>query len=274
MMPTTKKLQTPAGEMAYWDNGKDAPAVLFIHGNSASKEAFIHQFESPVLQKYRLVAIDLPGHGESDDVVDLDKICSTPTFAQIIASVIPALGLKNVTLVGWSLGGHIAIEIAGQGTELTGLVLTGTPPCGPGLEDMANAFIPSPHMALTGKPEFSDEEALTYARAVYNAEDVPANLLQGVKRAQGAVRATLLANFADPSSGHGQKHVVATTSVPIAVLQGSDDAFMSLDYFEKLKWNSLWKNKVIPINNTGHAPFWEKPDAYNAHLEEFLKAIN
>lgn len=274
MMPPTRKLQTPAGEMAYWDNRKDAPVVLFIHGNSASKEAFIYQFESPLLQKYRLVAIDLPGHGESDDVTDLETICSTPTFAQIIASIIPALGLKNVTLVGWSLGGHIAIEIAGQGTELTGLVLTGTPPCGPGLEDMADAFIPSPHMALTGKPEFSNEEALTYARAVYNVVDVPANLLQGVKRAQGTVRGTLLAKFADPSSGHGQKQVVATTTVPIAVLQGADDAFMSLDYFEKLKWNSLWKNKVIPIDKAGHAPFREKPDEYNTHLAEFLKAIN
>lgn len=274
MIPTTKKLQTLAGEMAYWDSGKDAPAVLFIHGNSASKQAFIHQFESPLLQKYRLVAIDLPGHGSSDDVTDLDTICSTPTFAQIIAGVIPALGLKNVTLVGWSLGGHIAIEIAGQGTELTGLVLTGTPPCGPGLDDMADAFIPSPHMALTGKPEFSDQEALTYASAVYNTNDVPQNLLKDVKRAQGAVRATLLAKFADPSSGHSQKKVVATTNVPIAVIQGADDAFMSLDYFKKLKWNSLWKNKVIPIEKAGHAPFWEKPDEYNAHLAEFLKAIN
>lgn len=273
MIPTTQYLQTPAGAMAYWDSKKDAPAVLFIHGNSASKEAFIHQFESPLLHEYRLVAIDLPGHGESDDVVDLDTICSIVTFAQIIASVIPALGLKKVTLVGWSLGGHLAIEIVGQGTELAGLVLAGTPPCGPGLADMADAFIPSPHMALTGKPEFTDEEALTYARAVYNTEDVPSSLLKGVKRAQGAVRGTLLAKFSDPSSGHNQKQVVATSAVPIAVLQGQDDAFMSLDYFAKLQWNNLWQNKIIPISNAGHAPFLEQPEYYNSLLSAFLKDI-
>lgn len=273
MIPTTKKLQTPAGAMACWDSEKDAPAVLFIHGNSASKEAFIHQFESPLLQNYRLVAIDLPGHGESDDVVDLDTVCSTATFAQIIADVIPALGLKKVTIVGWSLGGHLAIEILAQGTALTGLVLTGTPPCGPGLADMTEAFIPSPHMALTGKPDFTDEEALTYASAVYNTADVPQSLLNGVKRAQGAVRGTLLAKFADPSSGHDQKQVVATTTVPIAVLQGKADAFMSLDYFAKLKWNNLWQNKIIPISNAGHAPFLEQPDEYNALLSAFLKDI-
>ena len=273
MIPVTKKLQTPAGAMACWDSEKDAPAVLFIHGNSASKEAFIHQFDSPLLRNYRLVAIDLPGHGQSDDVADLDTICSTVTFAKIIKGVIPTLDLKKVTIVGWSLGGHIAIEVAGQGTELAGLVLTGTPPCGPGLADMAEAFIPSPHMALTGKPDYTDEEALTYARAVYNTLDVSQSLLQSVKRAQGAVRGALLTKFADPSSGYNQKQVVATTTVPIAVFQGENDAFMNLDYFNKLKWNSLWQNKIIPISNAGHAPFLEKPDEYNVLLSAFLKDI-
>ena len=273
MIPNTKKLQTPAGAMTCWDSEKDAPTILFIHGNSASKETFIHQFESPLLQKYRLVAIDLPGHGQSDDVLDVDKICTIPTFAQIIAGVIPALGLKKVTIVGWSLGGHLAIEIVGQGAELAGLVLTGTPPCGPGLEEMAEAFIPSPHMALTGKPEFTDEEALTYARAVYGTTSVPQNLFQAVKRAQGAVRATLLANFADPSACHSQKQVIATSDIPIAVFQGGKDAFMSLDYLEKLKWNNLWQNKIIPISNAGHAPFWEKQNYYNVLLSAFMKDI-
>ena len=66
-------------------------------------------------------------------------------------------------LVGWSLGGHIAIEAAAQGLPLAGIVISGTPPVGPGLEHMGDAFIPSESMGLTGKPDFTDEEVVAFA---------------------------------------------------------------------------------------------------------------
>lgn len=270
MYPVTKMIPSPAGNVACWDTEKDAPALLFIHGNSACKEVFINQFESPLLQDYRLVAFDLPGHGESDEVVDVAKYCSMAQFAKLIGEGIHVLGLKNPVMMGWSLGGHIGIEMLGQGIELAGLVISGTPPCGPGADEIGEAFIPSPHMALTGKAVFTDEEARQYADHIYGSP-VPEMLLQNVKHTQGAIRAAMLEDFAVPGNAHGQKQVVATTNVPIAVLQGENDSFMSLDYFDGLKWNSLWRDQIIVIKDAGHAPFRDKPENYNRLLAEFAK---
>lgn len=270
MRPGTKTIITSAGKIACRDTEKDAQAVLFIHGNSACKEAFSPQFESSLLQDYRLVAIDLPGHGQSDDISDVAAKCTIPSLARLVGEVIDILGLKDTILTGWSFGGHIGIEMVGQGVDIKGLILTGTPPCGPGADDIGAAFIPSPHMALTGKAEFTDAEARTYAHHIYGPT-VTEKLIQNVNRTQGAVRAAVLGNFMVERSAHRQKQVVATTSVPIAVLQGEDDSFMSLDYFDSLTWNSLWRNRVAVIRGAGHAPFREKPAEYNRLLSQFIK---
>lgn len=272
MYPSTKMIPSPAGRIACWDTEKNAQPLLFIHGNSACKEAFIHQFESSLLQDYRLVAIDLPGHGESDKVVHVAEYCTITQFAKLIDQVIHVLGLKNPVIMGWSLGGHIGIEMLGQGMKMAGLVISGTPPCGPGAEDIKAAFIPSPHMALTGKTEFTDQEAQLYADYLYGPP-VSEKLLRNVKNAQGAIRANLLENLVESGSAHGQKDVVATTKIPIAVLQGENDSFMSLDYFDSLKWNSLWQDRLFVIKGAGHAPFLENPQDYNSALSEFLKDI-
>ncbi|NOZ42074.1 MAG: alpha/beta hydrolase [Alphaproteobacteria bacterium] len=272
MYPTTKIISLSTGKIACWDTEKPAPAVLFVHGNSTCKEVFIHQFESPALQDYRLVAIDLPGHGESDRVGDVAAQCTISRFAALIGEAIDILGLKNPLMVGWSLGGHIAIEMLGQDIKLAGLVISGTPPCGPGADDIGSAFIPSPHMALTGKAEFTDEEAQQYADHIYG-RSVTAKLLQQVKHTQGAIRTAMMADFMVPGSAHGQKEVVATVNVPIAVLQGENDSFISLDYFDSLQWNRLWRHRVAVIKDAGHAPFLERPEEYNAVLLEFLKDL-
>ena len=53
--------------VAYWQSGPTDKTIVFIHGNSACKAAFAKQF--PVVQDagYGVLAVDLPGHGASDD---------------------------------------------------------------------------------------------------------------------------------------------------------------------------------------------------------------
>jgi pimeloyl-ACP methyl ester carboxylesterase len=84
---------------------------VLIHGNSSSSRAFSHQLDGPVGERLRLVAVDLPGHGASDDAKD-PSACSLPGHARAVRSVVEALGLGEARFVGWSLGGHIALEMA------------------------------------------------------------------------------------------------------------------------------------------------------------------
>src|SRR3546814_12003544 len=69
-MPEMLRIPTSHAEIAVQDSGGKGPVVLLIHGNSAASEIFCRQFASPLVQDYRLLALDLLGHGASTDGVD------------------------------------------------------------------------------------------------------------------------------------------------------------------------------------------------------------
>ncbi|MCY4343929.1 MAG: alpha/beta hydrolase [Gammaproteobacteria bacterium] len=271
ILTATAYIHTRLGRTAYMASGSIGPPLLFVHGNSCCKEAFAKQFDNSALRRHRLLAVDLPGHGNSDDMSDCPANATLANFALWLREVIQNLGLGKPVVVGWSLGGHIAIEGLGQGMALAGLVLCGTPPAGPGAGEMEEAFMPSPEMAMTGKAAFTEAEAIRYCDSLYGGADLQnTGLAKAVRRAQGAVRESLLENYQQPGACHSQRAVVADNACPIAVIQGGADAFVNRAYFETLQWRNLWRDRVQFIETAGHAPFFERPDAFNATLLEFL----
>ena len=170
-------IPTSHGTLSVIDIGSDsidAPAVVFLHGNSSRKEVFEAQLGSALRGRYRLVALDLPGHGGSQDAADPQRSYTIPGYAAAVREVLDRLGIQRPILVGWSLGGHIAIELMAATPRPLSVVITGTPPFAKSRESIGEAFRPTPAMLLTGKPEFTDEEALVYARMTTTPQVRPA----------------------------------------------------------------------------------------------------
>ena len=107
----TQKIEAPNGAIAVHESAGQGPPVVLIHGNSSSSRAFSRQLEGPLGRRVRLVAVDLPGHGESDDAKDLSAY-SLPGHARAVRAVVEALDLHEARFVGWSLGGHVTLEMA------------------------------------------------------------------------------------------------------------------------------------------------------------------
>ncbi|MGF7148280.1 non-heme chloroperoxidase [Sphingomonas zeicaulis] len=106
---------------------KDAQPVLFSHGWPLSSDAWDGQMLFLVQQGYRVIAHDRRGHGRSDQPAtgnDMD------TYADDLASVIEALDLKDVVLVGHSTGGgEISHYVGRHGTaRVAKMVLVGAVP--------------------------------------------------------------------------------------------------------------------------------------------------
>jgi len=92
----------------YAVQGKGEPTLVFIHCWGCNR----HLWDNQVLEfskKYRVVTIDLPGHGESG----LDrKDWTVESFGDDVKTVVAKLDLKRVVLIGSSMGGPIAVEAA------------------------------------------------------------------------------------------------------------------------------------------------------------------
>jgi len=262
---------TGFGKIAITETGQGPVTVLFIHGNSASKDIFSKQLQSSLANQHRLIAFDLPGHGESDNAMSPQDTYTISSYASLVRELVEKLELRRVVLVGWSLGGHIAIEAAAQGLPAEGMAISGTPPVGPGLEHMGEAFIASESMGLTGKPELTDEEVVAFANeGMGGAEYVTDGILQAVARTDGIARQTMLQDWSTPGAGFDQRQVVAEWVKPIAVLQGEQDAFVNGEYLQALEWNNLWRGEIQFFEAVGHAPFWQDSENFNKLLSEFL----
>ena len=87
-----------------------APAIVFLHGNLSSA-LFWQEILLAVPTEFSVWAVDLRGFGESD-ALPVDATRGLRDFSDDLAGVIDALGLGVAHLVGWSMGGGVAMQFA------------------------------------------------------------------------------------------------------------------------------------------------------------------
>jgi len=242
-------LTTSFAKIAVRDSAGDGPVILLIHGNSSCKEVFRHQFDSPRAKRFRLLAMDLPGHGESENAPDPATAYTISGYARAAVEVLRQMGAEHAVIFGWSLGGHVALDMISRFPGLLGVMISGTPPVPGSMEGVALGFQQNAHMMLASSGVWSDEDAETYARATAGA-NAPFEpfMLDAARRTHAIAREIFFAN---------------------ALSGGADDAFINGAYFGTLHYANLWDGKVHALKGIGHAPFWEAPGVFNPLLERF-----
>lgn len=267
-----KTLQLPSQKIAYYESPGTGSSVILVHGNSSSGLSFQRQINGSLGEKHRLIAIDLPGHGDSEPFADMSEY-SMPGYAGIVTAVAKELGMEDAVLVGWSLGGHIVLEAHNQLPRAKGFVIFGTPPLAfpPAMEE---AFLPNPAVNVGFKADVTEAEARTYAASFFApGVTVPEEpFVTDILRTDGNARAGLAASI-KPDGYQDEVEIVANLSAPLAIFHGKDEQLVNKSYIAKLTIPTLWRNEIQVIPDAGHAPQWEQPERFNALLEEFIADV-
>jgi len=263
-----KNLNLQNIDIAYLDSERNTEkCILFIHGNSLNANTFHNQFSDPQLNQYRLIAIDLPGHGDSAPATLTEQTYSVLNYAEMIVAFVNELNLKNVILVGHSLGGHIAIEASEQIKNCIGLVIFGTPPIGipPAMGDM---FLPNPAINYAYSGELSEEEAKTLATAFAAKEfELEKSILSTDPNARVYLGASIgQGKFKDELA------ICTAAKFPVAIFHGEGDALINLNYLNDLSF-PIWKNRVQIISDSTHCPQLENHNYFNTILIEFIESL-
>jgi pimeloyl-ACP methyl ester carboxylesterase len=263
--------ETEHGRLAWVDSGGEGPVVLFIHGNSSCKEIFGRQLVSELGLGYRMIAFDLPGHGASSDAPDPARTYSIHGFADAAIALLDALHIDEAVVVGWSLGGHAALEMLARWPGTVAAWITGTPPAGGA--DMGEAFLPSEHMALTFKESFTAEEARAQAqRSVGDKVELLPWMEAATLRADGRFRPLMLQAAIEGRDLDGRE-IAQTAEKPLAVVSGSEEPFVSNAFLKSVAYNNLWDGKVHILDGLAHMPFWEDAARVNPLLGRFLDEV-
>lgn len=274
------KVATSQGNIAIWDSQPDAPSdhptIVFLHGHLTNKRFFSEQMRSPLLNSYRLIALDLPGYGESDAPFDPEQVYSFPGYADAVAETIENLHLENVIVAGWSLGGHVGLELTSRLPYLKGLLITGTPPIEISADGFSKGFrvVDPKILQCFGKGNLTKEEVELMATG---------SGYDGSKEKQFIVDAILQtdegAKVIYPQSivkgvGQNEVDIVRKWPKPIAVIAGKDEILVNNDYIiNEVPFHNLWKNKVFLIEEAGHPVHMQKPQEFNQLVKEFADDV-
>ncbi|MDX5931411.1 alpha/beta fold hydrolase [Acidiphilium acidophilum] len=242
-----------------------AQPILFIHGWSAAYLSWHNQFDSPLREAYRIVCMDLRGHGFSDKPLDPEMYQTGAHWADDIAAVMIALSLKKPVLVGWSYGGFVIGDyLARHGTKNVGAVnfvgaavISSNPP-----RHIGESFIDGALMAASEDPAVMIEgvrhvvHATTY-KPLPTADIERAMVVLGLT--PPAIRAFLLMRTLDFTEA------LENLDRPCLISQGDEDGIVLPSMAEHIA-NHVPDAKLSRYAACGHAPHQEHPAQFNEEL--------
>jgi pyruvate dehydrogenase E2 component (dihydrolipoamide acetyltransferase) len=245
------------------DSSAGATPVLLVHGFGADLNSWM--FTQPALAEgRRAVALDLPGHGGSTKEVGAGD---AETLAAAVADALDALGLERVHLVGHSMGGAIAIALAGRRPErVASLTLIATAGLGP---EINGAFIDG--FVRAGRRREAQE---VLALLVHDPALVSRAMVEDVLRYKrldgvGAALDTIArAWFPDGRQALDLLPALGALAVPVQLIWGSDDRIIPLAHAEAL----AGKLPVHIVDDAGHLPHMEKSGEVNRLIGRFIEA--
>ena len=270
MSVAESKIATRHGGISVWQSAGSRFPVLMIHGTGASKKVFRHQFSSPLADRLRLIAIDLPGHGDSDDAPAADGY-SLPNLAATVSEIVDTLQLQHTVVYGWSLGGHIAIELMSFHAAVSGVMLTGAPPLPRGPIGMFRGFHAGWDMLLASKAAFTERDAERFGHMCFG-DSAPPEFLDDIRRSDGRCRAQFSRSMLR-GEGADQRRVIETSRVPVAFVNGEHEKILRLSYLNGLRCPTLWEGQSHLVEGAAHSPFFQQPDAFNALLGRFADDV-
>jgi pyruvate dehydrogenase E2 component (dihydrolipoamide acetyltransferase) len=254
-------------KISYAGAGRDGDVVLLVHGYGGDRNSWLF-LQEPLAMRYRVYALDLPGHGTSSKDVGDGSIA---LLADAILGVLDAIGAGRAHLVGHSLGGAAVVAAAARQPErVSSLTLIAPSGFGPEinagyLRGFAEAQTRRELKPVVGQL-FSDESLVT--RQVIDD-------LLAYKRLDGVSEAlhTLLGTLLDGDSQRGDSAAAleaalaaAGNPVPVTVVWGAADHIIPASHA-----GSVPGAVRRLIDGAGHMPHMERPSAVQAAIEETIE---
>ena len=108
-------------KLSYFDNKKSAPLILFIHGTASAHEMWDRQYKSLSATHFRVIGIDLRGHGKSSNP---GGACNLDDHISDLKETLDHIEIKEpIAIVGHSFGAILAVKFAEKYPELVSRLL-------------------------------------------------------------------------------------------------------------------------------------------------------
>ncbi|WP_285907810.1 alpha/beta fold hydrolase [Pseudodesulfovibrio pelocollis] len=254
--------------------GQGRPVIL-IHGWTMSSQFWRRQHG--LADAFQVVTLDLRGHGRSETPLRGQTI---PRYARDLREVIRALDLKGAALVGWSMGGSVALDYWHQfgGDRLSGIALVESSP-----HPMADApWNTHRYRGLGPEAVRADMEAMRLDRAAFGTRFINEMFISGQAPAHALrwMRAEHLLTDDHTASAIYEDYaardyvpLLPTVALPALAVYGRSRHMCFGPSAGRFVAGSIPGARLVILERSGHLPFYEEPDTFNAEMRRFLAAL-
>jgi len=246
-----------------------APAVVLLHGITGHARAWDDEARA-LAARYRVLALDARGHGDSDPAPDGDY--TVTTMAGDLAALIDAVGLGHFSLVGLSMGGRVAIEsptrdslvvvdigpdIAPAGRLRVGTLMAHTP-------ERFDDFAAAVAWARAANPRYT--ETMLRHRVTHGTRPANGGLVWKYDRAiRDAVRS---GQWRDPVD---LWPLWSAITCPTLIVRGAESDVLAPETAKRMLATNPHA-RLVEVPEAGHTVPGEQPAAFQRLLTEFLGA--
>jgi len=266
-VPGSAPLTTKDGRFAYEAAGDPASQpLLFLHGIGGAARAWRSQVEV-FGDRYRTIAWDMPGYGGSAPL----PAVSIAALADALQDFLRQVGATKPILVGHSIGGMIVQQMLATSPDMAGAVVLAqtSPAFGKPDGEWQKSFIDA-RLGPLDRGETMVSLAPSLVKELVG-ENPDASGVQIALECMAAVpqatyRATMLALL-----GFDQRNALKSIAVPTLVLSGSKDNNAPAPMMAKMA-SYIPSATYVELKGVGHLVNLERPETFNAALDNFLKA--
>ncbi len=242
------EIQVEGRRWHYYTSGDpDAPVLLLVHGFRSSAR-FFRPSMLAFSDRWRVVAPDLPGHGDSEPWDPVEDVVEQWT---LLEGFLEALSLDSMAVLGSSRGGAVAVQLAAhspQRVETLVLIAAPTKPFKPGTLDIRKMVV--------------NEEALT--------DDMLREMGRTMMASQGYETARKRAVDAGIFE-RDLRPIMTKVEIPTIIIWGSEDGTIPVEMGMELL-QGIPGSIMRLIGGAGHVPLLDKPLETQAIIREFLEA--
>jgi 3-oxoadipate enol-lactonase len=264
-------LTTRVGDLnIVWDvaGPPDGEPVLMINGLGSPRDAWVMQV--PVLsERYRVITYDNRDVGQTGAGSD-PKPYRMDQFARDAVGLVEALELGPVHVIGASMGGAIALELALARPELVQSlqIVCSWPRPDPWLADLVEQW--NVMYAALGSLAWARNTWLwVFTHRWFQDPTHIDELIRNVESYQHPQLPAMFARQCDAILAFDALDRLGTIDQPTHVIAGAEDIFTPPRYSQAIA-TAILRSRLTVLPHVGHGMFWETADAFNALLLGFL----
>jgi pimeloyl-ACP methyl ester carboxylesterase len=285
LIPLRKSIEFPLGRVSFleWKGPANAPLLVFAHANGFNANTY-RGLLSPLAQRFRVIAFDMRGHGQTTLPTDTKVIAGWRVYRDDLMELLQHLAGPKLLLAGHSLGASASLMAASmhpEGIRAAVLIEPVLPPFALAFRGLAarclgreETMLPRVRPARRRRRQFeSREQAISgfSGRGAFKSwpdETIADYIEGGTEPFEGGYRLSCAPDWEAANFSvfpFGLASLAGRVTVPLTVLQASQHSSAPKSELDRIR-SSNHEARVVCVDGTTHFLPMEKPDIVRTEI--------